>query len=125
MKKLFVAILPAIIFMTSCNAQSAKEGDVTVTEAREMIQNEDVVVIDVRTPDEYENGHIEGATLINFFGDDFDARIAELPKDKEYIVYCQSGNRSGKAVKKMEAAGFTNAHNMTGGWSSWSSTPEK
>lgn len=108
-----------MMFMASCGAQST-EGDVTVAEAQEMIKDENVVILDVRTPEEFEKGHLEGATMINFFDEDFDKKIAELPKDKEYLVYCHSGNRSGKAVKKMEAAGFTNAHNMAGGWSSWS-----
>lgn len=120
MKKFIMALVPALMLMTSCNAQT-KDGDVTVAEAKEMMQDEDVVVLDVRTPEEYEKGHIEGATLINFYSDDFEQKINELPKDKEYVVYCHSGNRSGQAVQKMKAAGFTKAHNMTGGWSSWSS----
>jgi len=120
MKKFIMALVPALMLMTSCNAQT-KDGDVTVAEAKEMMQDDDVIVLDVRTPEEYEKGHIEGATLINFYSDDFEQKINELPKDKEYVVYCHSGNRSGQAVQKMEAAGFTKAHNMTGGWSSWSS----
>lgn len=124
MKKLAFLILPMMIFMASCGAQSSGSNDVTVAEAQEMIKDDKVVIIDVRTPEEFEKGHLEGATMINFFDEDFDQQIAELPKDKEYLVYCHSGNRSGKAVKKMEEAGFTKAHNMTGGWSSWSSEVE-
>ncbi|WP_417589489.1 rhodanese-like domain-containing protein [Owenweeksia hongkongensis] len=124
MKKLVYLMFPMMVFMASCGAQSTGDKDVTVAEAREMIKDNKVVIIDVRTPEEFEKGHLEGATMINFFGDDFDQQIAELPKDKEYLVYCHSGNRSGKAVKKMEEAGFTNAHNMTGGWSSWSAEVE-
>lgn len=124
MKKLIFLVLPMMLFIASCGAQTSGNNDVTVTEAQEMIKSDKVVIIDVRTPEEYEKGHLENATLINFFDEDFDQKIAELPKDQEYIVYCHSGNRSGKAVKKMEAAGFTNAHNMTGGWSSWSAEME-
>ena len=124
MKKLVYLILPMMIFMASCGAQSSGKGDVTIAEAQELMKNDEVVVLDVRTPGEYENGHIEGATLIDFNSSDFDKKMNELDKDKEYVVYCHSGNRSGRAVKKMEAAGFTNAYNMTGGWSSWSSEVE-
>ena len=120
MKKLAFLLLPMLMFMASCGAQSEGSGDVTVAQAQELIKDKDVVIIDVRTPEEFEKGHLEGATMINFFGADFDQKIAELPKDQEYLVYCHSGNRSGKAVKKMEDAGFTNAHNMLGGWSAWS-----
>lgn len=144
MKKLAFLVLPMLMFMASCDAQNNEvsqnkvdnsqveadtvqeviNDDVTVAQAQEMIKSDKVVIIDVRTPEEYEKGHLENATLINFFGEDFDQKIAELPKDQEYLVYCHSGNRSGKAVKKMEAAGFTKAHNMTGGWSAWSQHAE-
>lgn len=124
MKKLAFLVLPMLMFMASCDAQSAGSNDVTIAQAQKMIKSDKVVIIDVRTPEEYEKGHLENATLINFFGEDFDQKIAELPKDQEYLVYCHSGNRSGKAVKKMEAAGFTKAHNMTGGWSGWSQHAE-
>ena len=120
MKRLFLLLVPAMMFMSSCTAQNAGNGDVTVVEAQKLINNDKVVVLDVRTPEEYEKGHIEGATLINFYEDDFEQKINELPKDKEYVVYCHSGNRSGKAVKKMKEAGFANVHNMLGGWSGWS-----
>jgi rhodanese-related sulfurtransferase len=62
--------------------------------------------IDVRTPEEYDAGHVDGAELIDIQGPDFDAQIAELDRDVEYVVYCRSGNRSAQAAARMTDAGL-------------------
>jgi rhodanese-related sulfurtransferase len=67
---------------------------------------EDTVVVDVRTPAEYAGGHLEGAVNIDLQSSGFEAAIAELDPDNEYVVYCQSGNRSAQATDAMEAAGL-------------------
>lgn len=64
-------------------------------------------VIDVRTPEEYAEGHIEGAELINFRGDAFTSEIAALDSKTTYVVYCRTGNRSAKAATQMRALGLT------------------
>jgi len=74
-----------------------------------------VTVIDVRTPEEYAEGHVEGAELIDFYEPTFAERIAELDRDREYIVYCRSGNRSGQAVDLMEQLGFGRVWELDGG----------
>ena len=65
-------------------------------------------VIDVRTPAEYSEGHLDGAVNIDVQDANFDTILSQLPTDGDYVVYCRSGNRSAKAVEKMKAAGFTN-----------------
>ena len=65
------------------------------------------MLLDVRTPEEFATGHLAGAQLMNFEAADFDARLATLDKNATYAVYCRSGNRSGQALERMEAAGFT------------------
>lgn len=65
------------------------------------------VVIDVRTPEEYADGHLEGAVNIDVSAPDFDTAIDTLNRDGDYIVYCRSGNRSAQAVSRMTALGFT------------------
>jgi rhodanese-related sulfurtransferase len=72
------------------------------------------VVIDVRTPAEFAEGHLEGALNIDVQGAEFAAQIAELPTTGEFIVYCRSGNRAASAVALMEAAGFENLTNAGG-----------
>ena len=65
------------------------------------------VVIDVRTPEEYDAGHIRDAQLLNIQSDDFAAGIEALDPDATYVVYCRSGNRSAAAAAQMEEAGLT------------------
>ena len=63
-------------------------------------------VIDVRTPDEYAAGHVDGAKMINIQGPTFAAEIAKLDPEVTYVVYCRSGNRSAAAAEKMRAIGL-------------------
>ena len=66
------------------------------------------IVIDVRTPSEYAQRHLDGALNYDIRGTSFGPMLDELPKDAEYVVYCAAGHRAGQARKRMEAAGFTN-----------------
>lgn len=82
---------------------------------KEELENRSGVVIDVRTPGEYEAGHLaETDYLIDFLSDDFDKEIENLDKDQTYYLYCRSGNRSGKAMNKMLDAGFQEVYNVGG-----------
>lgn len=65
-------------------------------------------LIDVRTPSEFGEGHLEGAINMDLTSPDFSVMISKLDKNKLYTVYCRSGSRSGEAVKQMTDAGFTN-----------------
>ena len=78
---------------------------------------DDVVLIDVREQDEWDAGHIAGATLIP--SSQLQSRWQEIPTDKTVIVYCRSGNRSNVATDFLKQQGLTNVHNMTGGVIAW------
>lgn len=65
------------------------------------------VILDVRTPEEFVAGHLEGAVNVDVQSADFDARIGELDPDADYVVYCRSGNRSAAAIERMTGLGFT------------------
>ncbi len=69
------------------------------------------VIIDVRTPEEYATGHLEGAVNIDWEGE-FTSVIGQLPTDGDYLLYCRSGNRAGQAKAFMDAAGFSNVTNL-------------
>lgn len=74
-----------------------------------MEANPDIIVIDVRTPDEIaQTGAIENSINIDFKASDFKEKISVLDKDKEYILFCKSGNRSRQASKIMAEMGFSN-----------------
>ncbi len=75
------------------------------------------VFIDVRTPEEYVEGHIEGAKLIPL--QELERRVNEVPKDKQVYVYCHSGKRSAKAADILAGTGFTNIENVLGGIVAW------
>jgi phage shock protein E len=81
--------------------------------------DEDVRVLDVRTPEEYAEGHVAGATLIDFYEPDFADRIGELDRNATYVVYCRSGNRSGQATALMAEQGFTSVNDVDGGVVAW------
>jgi len=68
---------------------------------------ETTVIIDVRTPQEFAEGHLEGAVNIDVQSAEFDTIVQQLDPESEYVVYCRSGNRSAAAIERMRALGFT------------------
>lgn len=88
--------------------------------AMPMLNDSSIVMIDVRTPGEVQAGYIDGADMFIDFNGDFQGGIANLDKNKTYLVYCQSGGRSSRAAKVMEAAGFAHVYNLQGGIGAWS-----
>jgi len=82
------------------------------SEPSDLTVGEDSVLIDVRTPQEYAMGHLEGAQLLDLNSGEFEATLPQLSPDAEYLVYCRSGNRSAQAMKMMEDAGFTDVTNL-------------
>jgi phage shock protein E len=80
---------------------------------------DDLVILDVRTDDEFQQGHIDGATMIDFYRPDFREALAELDPEVPYLVYCRSDNRSGQATALMSELGFTSIYDVDGGVLSW------
>ena len=81
-----------------------------------MAANSDFYLLDVRTPEEFNGGHIEGAVNINFYDEDFDDQIQQLDKTKTVFVYCHSGKRSAKTAAKMQALEFHQVFDLDGGF---------
>ena len=84
-------------------------------EFKKLMKNENTVIIDNRTNEEYETGHIEGALLIDYHSSDFEDKIDELDRDKTYLIYCRSGRRSLAAMNLMKEYGFREVYNLEGG----------
>ena len=95
--------------------------DLTQEEWVSQLENDDnAVVLDVRTDGEVADGIIANAIHIDIYkGQEFISEIEELDKSKNYYVYCRSGNRSGQACNIMEQLGFDNAYNLEGGILEW------
>lgn len=94
-------------------------GLVSAPTAADLADDDDVVVIDVRTPEEYDAGHVDDAALIDFYADTFADEIAALDRDANYLIYCRSGNRSGQAHELMAELGFENVYDLDGGVIAW------
>jgi rhodanese-related sulfurtransferase len=80
----------------------------------------DLVVLDVRTPEEFAESHLAGAININVEGPDFAGSVADLDEDAPVFVYCRTGRRSANAVTIMQDLGFTELYDLDGGIVSWS-----
>ena len=97
--------------------------DVTVDQARELMQRRagqtDFVILDLRTPEEFAEGHMTGAVNMNVLAPDFASRLGMLDRGKAYLVYCRTGNRSTKAVQAMERLGFRSVSHMVEGILGW------
>ncbi len=102
------------------NAQSIKEITVLdTTEFREEISEGKAALVDVRTANEFNAGNIKNSVNIDFFDPQFISSFSEYAKDEPIYLYCQSGNRSGKASKKLAELGFTKIYDLKGGYSGW------
>ncbi|MEO9510792.1 MAG: rhodanese-like domain-containing protein [Flavobacteriaceae bacterium] len=87
---------------------------------RQLEKDDNAFVLDVRTPEEVEEGYIPGATNIDIYlGQEFLNELEKLDKSKNYYVYCRSGNRSGQACAIMHSVGIENTYNLEGGFMNW------
>lgn len=94
--------------------------NIDVAEAKTLINDRKIVLLDVRTPEEIALGKINDAIEIDYSSDDFQDKLTKLDKNLEYIVYCAAGGRSAKAVSAMQQMGFSKVHNLTSGYTGWS-----
>ena len=132
MKRILNLILLSSLFLVACGeekelpeSETAEAKmilrDVGAAEAAELIvTREDLVVLDIRTPEEYAEGHIEGAVNIDYRGADFVEKIAELDPDKAYLFHCRSGGRSGESIPVLKKAGFAELYHLNKGILEWS-----
>jgi phage shock protein E len=94
--------------------------NVTPDEAEKLIQQKkDLIVLDVRTSDEFADGHIAGAQNLDFFSSDFATKLAALDPTKSYLVHCQAGGRSSKAVELMRQHNFGEVYHLKDGFHAW------
>ena len=114
----------ATTFLFACNSlgQHPKEGGILDNVSNDLFvekMRDDVLILDVRTPEETQLGIIEGATLINLYEDDFEAKIQLMEKSKPILVYCASGGRSSQAATILAEQGFMEVYNLDDGLYGW------
>lgn len=121
MKKLLLALLFLGICCTGCNGQNTT--DFTTVSAVEFSQKIKATptgqVLDVRTPKEYADQHLENAVNIDWNGDNFAGEVQKLDKSKPVFVYCLAGSRSKSAANKLHELGFKEIYNLDGGILKW------
>jgi len=106
-----------MIFKKLFPASPQESTAVGVEEAKRKLDAGEALLVDVREPDEWQAGHIAGATHIPL--GNITSRASVLPKDREILVICRTGNRSGMAQERLAQAGFTNVTNVAGGITAW------
>ena len=117
-----ILFLLSLSLLFSCgNTNSQIIDDVNAEKFHQLIEKGDGIIIDVRTSQEFNSGHIIDATNIDFYSEDFTEKLKIVRKDVPIYVYCRSGGRSSSAANKMEKLGFTKVYNMLGGIGSWQS----
>lgn len=120
--KYFFALVVAFLLMNfsaTVYAQKSKAKTVSAKKFERKMQRHNVVVLDVRTEEEFAQGHIKDAHLIDVNKEDFAQKIQTLDKEKTYLVYCRSGKRSEKALNLLHNAGFEKAYHLKGGYLEW------
>ena len=115
--------LAGFILLTGCSIVQSKKEPILITAEKvyEILktQKDKYIILDVRTKEEFDSGHLESALLIPV--DDLETRYGELAKNKPVIVYCKTGRRSAKAAAILVNKGFSPVYDMTGGIEAWMS----
>jgi rhodanese-related sulfurtransferase len=126
MKRLLLALLVSLVVLTDgCQKAPTQitEDNITCQKAFDLIQsnqnNPDFVIIDVRTPDEFTQGHIEKAINTDYKAETFRDEISKLDKNKTYLVYCRTGVNGASARDIMKELGFSQVYNTLGGIEKW------
>lgn len=108
-----LSLLPALLLAAD------KITHVEAEEAAKLITDGKVTVVDVRTAEEFKEGHIKGAKNIDVTENDFDKKLGDLDKSKPVLVHCQAGGRSTRSLPSFEKLGFTQVYHLDGGFNGW------
>ena len=121
MKRIAILLSSLLLLLTGCGGNDANGSYEQITQeaAKEMMDTEEVIILDVREQDEYDSGHIPGAVLLPVGTIDEDTAAEVIPeKDATVLVYCRSGNRSKTASSTLAELGYTNIYEF-GGINTW------
>ncbi len=129
MRKIIIPVLVLLLILllaniVGCSANKvAEDVNVSIEQAVVLWKAKEAVIIDVRTPEEYRQGHIPGVALIPL--NELADRLDEIPKDKKVLLICRSGNRSAQGTKLLRNKGFANVYNVSGGMNQWAGPIEQ
>lgn len=129
--KTFVTFLVALSLLSACGKSPSERGSTQTTQAtgsieqvdaaqfKKLTESPNALVLDVRTAAEVAEGHLPNAVNIDIYGSDFMAKVQQLPKDREILVYCTVGARSQQAADILSKQGFVKVYNLDGGIVAW------
>jgi thioredoxin 1 len=117
MKSALLAAAIAAGTLFSCAQQTADRLEPMAFKAK--LDEGNAQLVDVRTPEEFADGHLEGAVNIDWLADDFASKTTSLDKSKPVLVYCAFGGRSEEALNSLKQAGFADVHDLVGGIKAW------
>lgn len=126
----WISLIVFVFFLISASgcvsdqkpAEKPQYTDISVGQGKEMIDMGEVFILDVRTPEEYAAGHINGSTLLavqDIPAQELGKKLMEIPRDRKILVYCRTGTRSTQASKILVENGFAEVYNMQGGITEW------
>ncbi len=122
LKVISTFFLAAFLLVSCLIGQGSSKTDLSPTEfSKQLKETENPTILDVRTPGEFGEGHIQNALNIDWNGSSFDAQVSKLDKNKTVFVYCLSGGRSGSAASQLRSNGFKNVLELDGGMMAWRS----
>ena len=104
---------------TEVKSLEGKTQRVSKEEFKAFMESNKVQIVDVRTPDEFSAGNINGAVNFDFYSESFKTSIQTLDKNQPVLIYCKSGGRSSQALEIMKSLGFTTVLELEGGYSNW------
>ncbi|MFN8415945.1 MAG: rhodanese-like domain-containing protein [Cytophagaceae bacterium] len=116
---LLIGVISSLTFLR-CNQVNGQQTQSPTVYQQNLQKDTAAILVDVRTPEEYANGHLKNAININYYDASFMKQMAALSKDKTIYVYCRSGGRSGKATQELTQAGYK-VVDMAGGITAWES----
>lgn len=119
MKRILVVLSVVLISCANNTTSSQVVKHIEAKVFKTSIANEESIILDVRTSQEFKSGHINQATNIDFYGAEFKEKLSLVNKNVPVYVYCRSGNRSGKTAAIMESLGFKEVYNLIGGIGAW------
>lgn len=126
-KKLLMIFLAALVACS--NLEAGQVDHLSAKEASDLIEknngNPEFIILDIRTPAEYRQGHIPGALSIDYYNPEFKSEIDRLDRAKTYLIYCRSGNRTGRSLKIFADLGFLHIYNLKRGIIDWQANKYK
>lgn len=122
----FAALAVMALALPSCAQQPANPAVQTVQTAvfKGELKAQDAQLVDVRTPEEFAQGHLQGAVNMDFYAGDFQNQLKTLDPEKPVLVYCRSGGRSGNAATMLGEMGFKKVVDLQGGITAWQAAGE-